>query len=140
MTDGANIGPEEKLGRDIFSSNQAKRARRGRIPINVFLEREGESLLSVDCLDRALPGEASRIADRVAAGRRRTFYGWAVVDARTAASSGRQVRASAQLDNPYHADIVLPDVAIEDREEQKRHAQELADASIWRARDADTDN
>ena len=71
----------------------------------------------------------------MAAARGKTFYGWAVIDAETAASNGRQVTASPQLDNPYHADIVLPDAAVEDREEQKRHAQELADASIWRNRD-----
>ena len=54
----------------------------------------------------------------------------------TAAASGRQAVASPQLGNPYHADIVLPDPAIEDREEQKRHAQELADSSVWRERNS----
>ena len=134
---GDDIAPEERLGRDVFSSNQAKRARRGRIPINVFLEREGEALLSVDRLDLAPPKEAVEVADRVAAARSRTFYGWAVVWTKTAGSNGRKVTASPQLDNRYHADIVLPDLAVEDREEQKRHAQELADASAWRDRDTD---
>ncbi|MDE0176176.1 MAG: hypothetical protein OYH76_11660 [Defluviicoccus sp.] len=138
MTAGDDIAPEENLGRDVFSSNQAKRAGRGKVPINIFLEREGEPRLSVDRLDLASWGEAAEIADRVAAGRGRTFYGWAVVDAETAARNGRQVTASRQLDNPYHADIVLPDTAVEDREEQKRHAQELADASVWRHRDNDS--
>ena len=138
MTAGDDIAPEEDLGRDVFSSNQAKRAGRGRVAFNVFLEREGEPRLSVDRLDLASPGKAVEIADGVAAGRGRTFYGWAVVDAHTAALNGRQVIASPQLDNPYHADIVLPDPAVEDREEQKRHAQELADASIWRDRDDDS--
>ena len=138
MTAGDDIAPEENLGRDVFSNSQARRAGRGRVLINVFLEREGEPELSVDRLDLALPREAVEIADGVAAGRGRTFYGWAVVDAHTAASNGRQVTASPQLDNPYHADIVLPETAAEDREEQKRHAQELADASIWRDRDDDS--
>ena len=52
----------------------------------MFLEKEGETRLSVDRLDDAPPGEA---------------------------------------------------VEIEDREEQKRHAQELADASAWRGRPTD---
>ena len=138
MTVEDDIAPEEDLGRDVFSSSQARRAGRGRVQFNVFLEREGEPRLSVDRLDQASPGEVAEIADRVAAARRRTFYGWAVVVAETAASDGRQVTASPQLDNPYHADIVLPDPAVEDREEQKRHAQELADESIWRDRDADS--
>ena len=34
------------------------------------------------------------------------------------------------------ADIVLPDTAAEDREEQKQHAQELADAATWLDRSA----
>ena len=137
MTVEDDIAPEENLGRDVFSNSQAKRAGRGRIPINVFLEREGEPELSVDRLDLASPGEAAGIADGVAAARGRTFYGWAVIDAHTAASNGRQAIASPQLDNPYHADIVLPNAAVEDREEQKRHAQELADASVWWNRDDD---
>lgn len=74
------------------------------------------------------------IADRMATARYRTFYGWAVVTARNASTNGRQVIASPLLDNPYHADIILPDAAVEDREEQKCHAQELADASTWRGR------
>lgn len=48
--------------------------------------------------------------------------------------NGREAVASPIADNPHHADIVLPQVAAEDREEQKRHAQDLADASIWRER------
>ena len=138
MTAGDDIAPEENLGRDVFSNTQARRAGRGRVLINVFLEREGVPELSVDRLDLASPGEAAEIADGVAAARGKTFYGWAVVDAETAASNGRRVTASPQLANPYHADIVLPDAAVEDREEQKRHAQELADASIWRDRDDDS--
>ena len=137
MTAEEDIGLEEDLGRDVFSSNQAKRAGRGRVPFNVFLEREGEPRISVDRLDLASPGEAAEIADGVAAGRRRTFYGWAVVKARIAILSGRQVTASPKLDNPYHADIVLPEAVVDDREEQKRHAQELADEADWRDRDAD---
>ena len=135
---GDDIAPGENLGRDIFSSGQAKRAQRGKVPVNAFLERVGEPQISVDRLDLASPGEAADIADKVAAARGRTFYGWAVVTAETAASNGRQVIASPQLDNPCHADILLPDLDVEKRDEQKRHAQELADASIWRNRDADS--
>ena len=36
----------------------------------------------------------------------------------------------------YHADIVLPDKAADEREEQKQHAQELADAAQWLPRPA----
>ena len=57
------------------------------------------------------------------------------VIAEDAVRNGRRAGASPILDqNPYHADIVLPRIASEDREDQKRHAQELADMSRWRSR------
>lgn len=137
MTTEDEVGPSENLGRGVFSSREAGRATRGRVSLNVFLEKAGVSVLSVDRLDLAAPGEAAAIADGVANARSRPFRGWAVVIAETAALNGRAVVASPQLDNPRHADIVLPDSVVEDREEQKRHAQELADASAWRDRNAD---
>ena len=76
----------------------------------------------------------SEIADRVAANRSATFYGWAVVIEERARVNERGTVASPKADNPFHADIVLPVSAAEDREEQKRHAQELADASNWKER------
>ena len=79
--------------------------------------------------------EAKEIGDRVAAGRGKQILWLGRLSSLTvAAANQRQVLASPQLDNP-HADIVLPDAAVEDRDEQKRHAQELADASVWRGRD-----
>lgn len=80
--------------------------------------------------------DAVAIAERNADARNRTFYGWAVITARKAATGGRQVRASPQPGNPCHADIVLPASAAKEKEEQIRHAQELADNSIWRVRPA----
>ena len=135
MTAGDDIAPGEHLGRGVFSRRDAERARRGKVRLNVFLEREGNPRLSVDRLDVAPAAEAVAVAGRVAAARGKPFCGWAVVTAAAAARNGRQVEATPQLDNPCHADIVLPRPAVEDREEQKRHAQELADASVWRERD-----
>ena len=132
MTVSEHIEAQENLGRGVFSSRNRDRARRARVPHHVFLEREGRTTISVDRLDLAPLAEAAATALRVAHDRGATFYGWAVVTARKAGADGRHVRASAQPDNPYHADIVLPDLAAEDREEQKRHAQELADVSSWR--------
>lgn len=138
MTGEDNLAAGENLGRSVLSSGQAKRARRRRVPFHLFLEKEGETRLSVDRLDDVPPAEAVEIADRMAAARRRQFYGWAVIVVEDASANARRVIASPLLDNPYHADIILPDSTIEDREEQKRHAQELADASTWRARPTDT--
>ena len=134
MTIPDNIAPQEELGRGVFSSQEKKRAERSRISLQVFLEKEGETDISVDRLDYPTPQEAAAIGERAAVARDRTFYGWAVVTAENAGTHQRQVRATPLQDNPYHADIVLPDIASEDREEQKRHAQELRDASRWRSR------
>ena len=139
MTVSGHIGEEENLGRGVFSSKNRNRARRVRVPYHVFLEREGIIEISVDRLDPAPLAEAAAAAARIANDRDATFYGWAVVVARNAGANRRHVRASAKPDNPYHADIVLPDLAAEDREEQKRHAQELADSSSWRERPSASD-
>ena len=132
------IRHEENLGRGVFSSSSAKRAQRTRPPKHVFLEREGVTEISVDRLDHAPPSKAVAIADGNATGRSATFYGWAVVTARKADANGRRVKPSPKLDNLYHADIVLPDLAAEDQDERIRHAQELADNSSWRGRPSPT--
>jgi len=124
----------------VVSRKQAKYARRNnRNQINVFLEKEGQKLISVDRLDVApsvdvlvANGEKVAAARTLSSGTRRTFYGWAVIEAGKATASGREVVSSPQRDNPYHADILLPDSAVNDREEQKAHAQDLADNSTWR--------
>lgn len=131
MTIEHDIALGERLGRGVFSSSKAKRARRGRVLHNVFLEKAGEAEISTDRLDKAPVMEAISVAESVAVARGDSFYGWATLDAEIATQSGRKVEATPRLDNPYHADIVLPGAAIEDREVQKRHAQELADASKW---------
>ena len=129
----AEIGPEEELGRSVFSSRHANRALRSTVPHHVFLTSEGQTRISVDRLSVASQSEALALAQTAAADRGRTFYGWAAVSAKAARANGRDVVATPIPDrNPYHGDIVLPDSATVDREEQTRHAQELADASHWR--------
>ena len=129
-----SIALGENLGRGVSSSRIARRARRPnfQVPLNVFLPPRGESNISVDRLSVAPHEEAVAIADSRDEARNRTFYGWAVISTESAIHNGRLVAASPIPDvNPYHADIVLPENAAYDREEQKRHAQELADASFW---------
>lgn len=134
MTIPKDVAIDEEIGRGVFSRRTAARARRSRIPLNVFLERQGETNISVNRLSVAPPNKAVAIADNVAAARGADFHGWAVLTADHAARNERKVVATPLLDNPYHADISLPELAGEDREEQKRHAQELADFSEWRGR------
>lgn len=130
-----NIGQDEELGRGVFSRRRARRAQRSRVPADVFLEKEGEPKISVDRLSLAPMDKAVEIAEDVASNRpNATFCGWAFLTASSARENEREAVASPKENNPYHADIVLPQAAVEDREEQKRHALELADASSWRER------
>lgn len=129
------IGSDEELGRHVFSHRHANRALRSTVPHHVFLIQEGQTRISVDRLSIAPAPDALVLAEANAAVRGRAFYGWATVDAGTARRNDRDVMASPiPGKNPYHGDIVLPDSAAADREEQTRHAQELADASRWRPR------
>ena len=128
------IAPEEELGRGVFSSRQARRARRSGVRLNVFLERPGRLKISVDRLSVAPAGVAEATAESVAATRDASFYGWAVVTAGSASADGRRVLATPLPNNAYHADIVLPELAAHDLRTQRKHAQQLADASRWRER------
>lgn len=128
------VALDENLGRGVSSSRIARRARRPnfQVPLNVFLPPRGVSNISVDRLSVAPHNEAVAIAGSRDEARDRTFYGWAVTTGFAVTDNGRRIVASPIPDvNPYHADIVLPENATHDREEQKRHAQELADASFW---------
>ncbi len=128
------VGLQEELGRGVFSSKNAKRAKRSRVPAHVFLEKLGEPKISVDRLSVAPLDAVVKVAERVAVGRGASFYGWAIVIAKRIRENRREVVATPLPDNPYHADILLPETAADDREEQQRHAQELADASRWKDR------
>ena len=131
MVPPIDITSEEALGRRVFSNRHRNRAQRGIIPYHIFLERKGITKMSVDRIDLAGRQEATVIADRDAAARDATFYGWAALTADQIRTDGRQAVASPSRDNPYHADIILPSLAGCDWEEQKRHAHQLADEACW---------
>lgn len=125
------VAAGESLGRRDFSRTRAERARRrGRVVPHVFLS--GSAQISVDRLSVAPPGEITKLAQEASRNRPSPFQGWAVVACGSAHDSDRQVVSSPQADNPYHCDIRLPTLAEHNRDEQVRHAQELAAASSWR--------
>ena len=133
------VRDEEDLGRGIFSSRHAKRSQRSGVPFNIFLERQGVGEISVDRLSHAPESEAVLIAEKVGRSRSQRFFGWAIVSAIQARLNDRKVVSSPlpDFDNPYHADILLPRDAVEDRDEQTRHAKLLADASRWKEKPHD---
>ena len=134
MTVPIDISDQENLARGIFSKSIAKRAPR-KIPKTVFLEKRGKKNISVDRIDVASSIDILvDLSDEIAKNRQGPFCGWAVITAENASDNEREVLASPLQDNPYHADIILPDAAVKEREEQKTHAQQLADKATWRER------
>ena len=100
------------------------------------MPQEGDVEVSIDRLSVAPPEEAVTIAE-LREGKRtppRTFYGWAVLTPEAASGSGRQVVPSPTPDNPYHGDIVLPEAARGNDKVLEKHAQQLADLSVWHPR------
>ncbi len=132
------VGDGEDLGRRVFSLSIARQAARNRVPRRVFEERPGTKELSVDRLTVAGDiGIAVIVADALAAAASRpqppnTFSGWAVVDAGKVRYAGCGVIDSPTSTSPYHADIVLPDAAMESADAQRQYATTLAGMSRWR--------
>ena len=127
------VEDDEELGRSVLSGRQRRTAANSGVPLHVFLERAGEREISVDRLTLAPLTEIAANAIRVAAQRSppRNFYGWAVVEAGQVRAAGYEAHDSPLPDNRYHADIVLPDSAIENADVQRQCAVTLAGMSKW---------
>ena len=128
------IKNEDILGRAVFSNRQARKAIRGMVEDNIFLERLGASL-SVDRFGFCSTQELTNIQNKNAEirsqkeSRKRSFYGWVNVEAKIARRNHRRVYATPMGSNSYHAEIILPkDI---DRDEQITHARELASNTTW---------
>ena len=133
----SSVSAWEELGRDIFSRRQSQQAAKGAVPYQVSLERIGARTISVDRLTCApTAAEVAAIAERVGARRDppRRFYGWAVAETEKVIQIDGRVNATPLPYNPYHADIVLPDAAVESEEAQRQYAAKLARMSEWRPR------
>ena len=110
----------------------------GRIAYDLFEVDDAMDNLSVDRLDLAPHEEMVRIGDDRGAYRRKPFFGWAVLSVEQASQRGREVRATPQLDNQYHADIILHlSQSDERRDEARQHALHLASMALYRPRDSD---
>ncbi len=132
-----SVEDHEDLGHRVFSSKQKKRAENGTIVPSVFME-DPPTEISTDRLTYAPEQKAVALGDEHAANLepigRRTFYGWAILLASKAAEQSRTVCATPTTDNPYHADIRLPENAVNCEARQKFHARQLAERACWRPR------
>jgi hypothetical protein len=118
---------DDRLGRRVFSQGKATQLQKGRKVHEIFMPPPGRPRLSVDRLNHAETEVMVVVVARTAGERATKFQGWSVVTV-VAIESEKNclVIESGQPDNPFHADIVLPDSVIEDKDVRKAYATRLA--------------
>lgn len=128
-----SIQPTDELGREERSESGAKRAFRrgdatggGRAPVSRFKPPKSSNELSVNRMEFAPASQMAEIGMKNAEPLDRLFWGWYILSAGDVEAVGCSVRPSPLLDNPYHADIIVP-VALD--------AEDRRDALIEYARD-----
>ena len=142
------INDNDKLGRAIFSRGQAQRAILENTDHKIFLVQKGEQFISIDRFFSSYLEKLTEIQDKNAQKRseietqkwhkgelkqenqpkRRSFYGWASLAALDARQDNRQVQPDPIRENPYHANIILPE---DTHDEYILHAKALAAKSEW---------
>lgn len=132
MVSAAATPTIESIGRRGYSRKDAERARRTGVPLNVFLPKRGETVISVDEIDQMTLPQVAQLANSASGSRSGSFRGWAMLAAVIADQRGRHVRRAPIAENLHHCEIQLPPSVATDRDEQKSHALELANASKWR--------
>lgn len=126
------IDDDDNLGRCVYSGRDKKKINNGHTPYRLFFTNSPK--ISVDRLDYKTNEQMTEIADANGENRKQKFYGWAEITVRATKEMDRKVEISPTLDNPWHADIVLPENAKEDEILQKEHAHSLALHARWRDR------
>ncbi len=115
--------PRELIGRRLYSEKHI--TRRGKVNFRAFY-KPGDSKLSVDRLTYAPTGFLEGLGKQDGKRRGQTFYGWAGRRAELIENQGVAVRPSPIRDHPklpdneYHADVVLPEHANNDRERKEQ--------------------
>lgn len=128
-----SIEPTDKLGREERSESGAKRAIRrldamggARAPVARFKPPKGSNEISVNRMGLAPDDQMAEIGMKNAESLNKSFWGWYILSAGDVEAVGCSLRLSPLLDNPYHADIIIP-VALD--------AEDTRDALIEFARD-----
>ena len=132
------ISATDRLAREEWSRRSARRSfrkriqkMRERVPVARFMPPKNSNEISVNRLDLTSDEEMASIGVRNARNLEKEFWGWYVLTARDVEEEGCAVRSSPLLDNPYHADIVLP-VPL-DAEDRKNALREYAMGLAYRA-------
>ena len=138
------IQEDEGLWRDVYRERQ-KRAldrpveerRVSRITKAVFGSTQGpDARVSTNLYDRVTLEYATDQGDRRAVhiDGSNGVQGWMVISVRDASRGRRCVVYARQDDNPYHAEIVLPDEHARDWEDAEVHLREFLSLSRWQDR------
>ena len=99
-----------------------------------FRDEKSPVEISVFILSRVSDSKLTQIADSIAVqrGSNRKFYGWAELSVANASIDAREVHATPAPENKWHADIVLPIAAKDDKKVRERHVNQLAHLSTLR--------
>lgn len=140
MTASVSLGevqPHEHVGHDVARSTEAKARTYGSIR-RAMLKNFGEGReISVNRVSEA--ERLGKLADLVSIIRQRRtpenqkFQGWAMLSVREVADKEFEVQpdpapAIGQMpENPYHALVFLPEIALRDISERKQHIRYLAE-------------
>ena len=143
------IRQSEGLWRDVYRERQKKALNR---PLerrvvhphaqSVFgSPKRPNPAISTNLYDRVSLEYATAEGDRRAAGVEgsKGIQGWLVITVADASRKRRQVVQSPQDDNPYHADIILPDEHAENWEDMEVHVREFLRLSRWQGRASPVD-
>ena len=124
----------ETLGHGVFDSSNADR----KSPRSRFFKdaiRHGGRTVSVDRLDYADKDILCAVHDdeALARGDDRQFYGWYTVGSDLIRSIGLDVVPSPSTDprNIWHADLSIPDFAVEDDDQITEYAESLKSEAKW---------
>ena len=126
-----SIQADEKLGREEWSGSAARKTFRKRnnegggwAPVSKFKPPKDSNEISVNRMGFSPDERMARIGVHNAKLSGKAFWGWYILSASDVKEVGCEVRASPLLDNPYHADIMIP-VAL-DAEDRRLQLIEFA--------------
>ena len=129
------IEDDETLARAVVSSREARWSRGGAVPASAFVYY-GNFEISVDRVSQMTAVKAVRHGEIIASerGSNRSFYGWATLTRLAVLDAQCGCRASPEVNNLWHADILMPEAAAGDERLHDEFAAALARRSFWRAR------
>lgn len=134
----ADLGNDERLGRDERSRTSARRSfrrlkaeGRARVPASKFEPPNNTNEISVNRMDLAPNVTLAEVGVRNASLSGKRFWGWYILAVGDVEDIGCSAIPTPLDHNPYHADIIVP-VAL-DAEDRRDDLREYAIGLAYRA-------